>query len=531
MIDKRGIAGLFVLILIIVITIAVLVPKNNDDNDVNEGYSGTDKDMGVPWNRQPKKTVQIINDTNDNLVIGLKNTLNKFDWTYNDKTKLGGKHGAVEASALDHSPEYPIVHLRRGEFIILNVPISGKGGQAWRIVPMKDCHVEGGKVKCKVGGNPTAAKGTYGGNQHGFTNWDSNSGWDNEWPSGGGYTICRDPPCDTKNPTAGTTVLECGTDMVCDMSAVDGYSYGAHLTVTAGPAPPGDCKGDGCGQRTDIEFRPNRCEYGIRNYGEDKNKGLIGCTNTMKDGVFNRKITPSEWPHQTASGLTGHFPGHCNIYDVSNPTEDDWKSGCYAPSKKYCEDVHRGQSINPAIGDFSTYCFSHDDHNSSMIFNPDYKIRLRFTQGIVGQPFREHGCNWTPPTSNITPATPCVPVIPPHPKYKCKNDLGVNFCEMDDGGEYDSMDKCIAHCSNNPNPRDRWGCINGVCINDPLIGEYETKHKCEAVCQLGPVTCPDPNCLYQCSAGQICPDQSICPIYDTDQCTHGCCADQNFHHR
>jgi hypothetical protein len=531
MIHNTELVGLFLLILIIVLTIVFLTHKNNKNKDVNESFMGPDKDIGVPWNRQPKKTVQLINDTRDDLVIGLKNTVNKYDWTYNEKTKLGGKHGAVEASALDHSPEYPIVHLKQGEFIILNVPISGAGGQAWRIVPMKDCHVEGSKVMCKVGGNPTAEKGTYGGNQHGFTNWDTNSGWDKEWPSGGGYTICKDPPCDTKNPTAGTTVLECGTDMVCDLSAVDGYSYGAHLTVTAGPAPPGSCSGDGCGQRTDIQFHPQGCENGIRNYGSDKEKGLIGCTNTMKDGIFNRQIKPSEWPHQTASGLTGTFPGFCNIYDVSDPAENDWKAGCYAPSKKYCADVHRGQNINPATGNFSTYCFSHDDHNSSMIFNPDYKIRLRFTQGIVGHPFREHGCDWTPPTSKSTPATACVPVNPPPTKYGCKHDNGINYCEEVVDGEYNTMEDCQTHCSNNPNPKDKWRCVNGVCLNDPVFGDYQTKKDCEAVCQLGPATCPDPNCFYQCLAGQICPDQSVCPEYDTNHCSHGCCANQAFHRK
>ena len=365
---------------------------------------------GIPLEDQQESTLQVINMTKNPLSIILDGP-NGNQWRYVDTP-----HSEDESFLClpNNGCQNPVIFLaHKMSCMTLKIPDNG----TWRIRPVSNCSNFYKGLECQVGGNDAPMRGTYSGayvsqDKPWVPNLIPAAGWNKPWPDGGGYTKCKPfgnnnlGYCDINKPTSGATIIEMTKDGTVDLSMVDGYNFGAKVELTAG--------GDGgwpMGDPTTVQFNPQHCNYGIRNYPAQEKIGLgmLGCSNSVKDGNMDQKFGTSMWEKiggksYPASNyiMSPGIPGYCNMADKTHPLPEAWKENCLAPTHKWCDYIHSGGSLparlaNPEKNLYHPYCISHDDYLSSPQFRAPYKIKITFYDGIVGQPFEEKGCNWSFP--------------------------------------------------------------------------------------------------------------------------------------
>ena len=215
--------------------------------------------------------------------------------------------------------------------------VFGKGGQpandagagTWQILTMK----QGDTITMKIPDFIMKKDNKCGSNKH-CTALPYNKCATDEDCGGQAWTIRPVKKIDGKFCTGGAgncgmpTLIEAGKEMVADMSAVDGVNFLIDYTLSS--------KGS---SNTRMNFSTNPCSA----IGAPSSKG---CHNPAVDGQFK-------------SGTTWDSPncraGVCNLI---------------GKSKIWCDAIHTGQK-KPW-----TYCYSHDDADSSPRFNAPYKITL-----------------------------------------------------------------------------------------------------------------------------------------------------------
>lgn len=464
--------------------------------------------IGINYDLQPPSTLQLANISRFTISFLILRDVTA-DWEYNDTVLPFTGIRAGPGSVTQLTPNNISVVVPPNHFVLLTMPsdypvydhthidgnnwVPGKEPAfAWRIIPRTYCSGE----NCLVGGNINPYRGTYTGIWHDkIPKWyDDNAGWNKPWPEGGGYTICNDPPCNEQNTTAPGTILECGKDMVCDVSAVDGYNFSIKAEMSSGPSnPPSrpqDCHYPGCGIKTTIIFDPEDCPYGIRNYAHDTGLGMVGCSTTMKDGNFSSaNFASSNWNTiHTSEQLNKNDKGYCNRLDVADPYLGQyWDYPCYAPSHDWCEYIHKDQKpIDPSQNRWSVYCFSHDDQRSSPGLNQDYKVKLTYGNGIVGKPFPDPpvGCNWTPKPldGEWSPGQPCGSPAPTKTTWNCDSEFKC-VAVTGEGGNFETEQDCLDNCKTK---LQHWVCSpnnDGTCILSDQ-GTFLSEKDCQDHCAL-----------------------------------------------
>ena len=216
---------------------------------------------------------------------------------------------------------WQIVNLQKNQFIVLKIPDSyASAGIAWSIRPLK---------------------------------------YRNNKPCNGAVGDCGMP-----------ILIESGEDMVGDMSAVDGVNFLCKYQMTAKKGV------------TTIDMKNNPCKA-------IDASSYKGCRNPATDGIFKNDISPCYGPTNPKE--------NCQTINTNNHC---WCSApCPAgtcnltgPSKTWCDAIHDGQCANSSstwIGQngtskcsdnnlFTTYCYSHDDGNSSPHFSSPYKMQITY---------------------------------------------------------------------------------------------------------------------------------------------------------
>ena len=383
---------------------------------------------GIPLQNQEESTIQLVNKTSFPMTIMFEGS-NANDWRV---VNTSGAMGQDMLCGPSQGCPKPVIFLPySNSFIVVKIPSSGG---PWRVIPMTHCEDGHTAKNCTVGGRNAPDRGTYSGtyysqNNPPIPNLGPAAGWNKDWPSGGGYTICKKSPTGycVDPPTAGSTFFEIIKDGTADFSCVDGYSFGAKFELTAG----GD-NGWPKGAETMLYFNPEHCNYGIRNYSDNTGLGMIGCSNPVKDGNMKKQFDLAEWNTIGGKAKPSNMflsedgaSGYCNMADMANPQPRDWLSGCKAPSREWCDYIHSGGSVpvppaNPPMNLYQPYCVSHDDYLSSPQFLAPYKMKIVLYDGVVGKAFSDAGCNWSLPdicdcNSGTNKCPPCGSKLPGFP--------------------------------------------------------------------------------------------------------------------
>ena len=313
---------------------------------------------------QPDSSVQIVNGTSEQpLHIYLESLPSSIDntpviWSKNENY---GSPGANVDSPVEYGPSNPdhpandvgagywcVVTLNPKEWIILDIPKDMPKYVAWSIRPLK-----------YIGGSD--------GKQ----------------------------PCNGENGCGMPILIESGKDMVADMSAVDGVNFFAKYQVTSGSN----------GDITTIDFNTNPCnavglnikgcknphvdgifKNGLNpclnaNYGDDICKVDTDCQGSQKCVDYKCKPNGLQYDPSVGYYCFGNDPcpaGTCNLID---------------DSLKWCDAIHTGQCANSKSNwtgqggysgcadnnQYTTYCYSHDDANSSPNFSSPYKMKIIYT--------------------------------------------------------------------------------------------------------------------------------------------------------
>lgn len=469
-------------------------------------------ELGRKHQGQPRMSLQLCNASSQPIKLLL---LNKGDGEWVKKEGPGTLHLSNDG-LIYNLARVPYVDLNVKEWILLDLP-SSPG--AFVIYARSLCDGN----NCLSGAVPSVQTGFY----------KPSGDWQRQWPNGGGYTICDlAHGCDNSQPSAGATKVEAGKDAVADISMVDGYNHSVKMEVSTEI-------NDGVEVRkrdVTIVANPQDCKYGVRNYAADTSKGMIGCSNTFKDGNQRTQVPASRWnggnkpryPDLTPEGQSGF----CNFMQIpwngcqrpcdpaSDPDSGNWQGPCFAPSMEYCKTIHNDNYPNGApyyygdkkSGKFTTYCFSHDDDNSSPELKDDdlgrgYRLKLTFGDGIVGKPFNSEGCNWS--TGNCENPNP-----PANTAWYCTPE---NTCselvqrEHDPG--YPTKEECVRN-SNCRNYAKNFYCENNVCTfhdSDNL----QTFNECRSACGGRSADCkegcdPGANPRAMCKSGIYCPANGCC---------------------
>lgn len=149
---------------------------------------------------------------------------------------------------------------------------------------------------------------------------------------------------DTKEPPK-NLLVECGTDRVCNMSAVDGVNQLLKMTLSV---KHGD---------TIIDFKQNPCP-------SDQ-----PCYNLNRDGQFfeGKDASSAPCPFGTCN-LVGESLAWCNAIHTDQCANSSSTWGEYS----------RAESCETHIPQFTTYCYSHDDRNSSPVLVTPYNLKLEY---------------------------------------------------------------------------------------------------------------------------------------------------------
>ena len=231
------------------------------------------------------------------------------------------------------SGTWQIVTMTPGSSIILDIP-EFKAGQPWSLRPVKYITQNGKLQAC------------------------NNNGGD-----------CGKP-----------ILIECGKDMVGDMSAVDGVNFLARYEFSSRQGP------------SVIDFNTNPCQA----IGAKSNKG---CINPSVDGIFSPALV------NTPQCLEVDGDGH----KVVSKRGTCWVSlpcpagTCNLTGKSlaWCDSIHCGQCANSTSrwsegqraggptscsgsNSFTTYCYSHDDATSSPYLSPPYKVKVIYSDLVAG---------------------------------------------------------------------------------------------------------------------------------------------------
>ena len=194
-----------------------------------------------------------------------------------------------------------------------------------------------------------------------------------DFPKGEAFRITAlryngDKPCTGGDGCGMPILIEVGKDMVGNMSAVAGVNYLVKYALTT---PDGV---------TVIDMKGNPCTAIGKKAGE-------GCVNPSVDGIFKK-----------LDKCMGAMKNVSNACDVVNTEGHCWcNEPCRAgtcnlagDSLKWCDAIHTGQCANSKStwegkgvspdcapkNRYTTYCYSHDDANSSPPFGGDYKINI-----------------------------------------------------------------------------------------------------------------------------------------------------------
>jgi hypothetical protein len=285
--------------------------------------------------KQDPSTLQIINQTTeDPLYVYLEylpDGSNPSQWSVKEGTgKISDKAEQYGPNAQNPANDvgagwFSIATLSPGQWIIADIP-NFQPQVAWRVTPLK--YIDG--KPCSMGGI-------------------------------GSEESCGMP-----------IVIESGKDMVGDMSAVAGVNFLCRYEMT-------NEKGV-----TVIDFNKNPCpEVGLN---------PTGCVNPAVDGTFISGLSPC---------LNNNDTAHKGCFADGSLGYTCWcNSPCPAAtcnltgkSLTWCDAIHSGQCANsksknpnPGTGtdncvnnnEFTTYCYSHDDANSSPAFKTPYKMRITF---------------------------------------------------------------------------------------------------------------------------------------------------------
>ncbi len=147
------------------------------------------------------------------------------------------------------------------------------------------------------------------------------------------------------------TLMECGKNVVCDMSAVDGVNYLLDATLTVGPN----------GAITFISFNTSPCSTP----GE-------GCINPSVNGTFLPGKNPSSAPCPFGTcNLTGDSLLWANTIHTGQcaNSSSTWTIPC--PNDQPCAPSCQGSPPS-----FTTYTYSHDDSNSSPYLRAPFQVVL-----------------------------------------------------------------------------------------------------------------------------------------------------------
>lgn len=197
-----------------------------------------------------------------------------------------------------------------------------------------------------------------------------------DMPSGVAWSVrplkyINGKPCSGGGGDCGMPILiESGKDMVGDMSAVDGVNFLNKYEMST------------TGGYTTIDFKTNPC----------KAVGLNtkGCRNPSVNGIYKEGLNPCLNDNQPGKGIF-HSP-ELGYNCWGNDPCPAGTCNLTGQSKEWCDAIHDGQCANskstwsgkggsPNCGpknQFTTYCYSHDDANSSPHFAPPYKMRITY---------------------------------------------------------------------------------------------------------------------------------------------------------
>jgi hypothetical protein len=143
-------------------------------------------------------------------------------------------------------------------------------------------------------------------------------------------------------------LVECNRNVVCDMSAVDGVNYLLKMELTATPNE----------DATTIDFNTNPCSV------EGK-----GCLNPSVDGEFASGTTFSSAPCPY---------GTCNLINESRAWCQSINTGqCANVDSTWLTNERAATCLNPDR--FTSYCYSHNDRNSSPPLVSPYKVKLTYS--------------------------------------------------------------------------------------------------------------------------------------------------------
>lgn len=145
------------------------------------------------------------------------------------------------------------------------------------------------------------------------------------------------------------TLVECNRDYVCNMSVVNGMNYYAYMQLTVAEGI------------STIDLNTAPCE------------GKGPCTNAkigqevIIDGIFAEGKTAASAPCPY---------GTCNLIDDSKRYCDAVHTTQCANSSSTWSDFQRASTCETTPPSFTTYCYSHDDRNSSPVLAAPYKLKI-----------------------------------------------------------------------------------------------------------------------------------------------------------
>ncbi len=143
-------------------------------------------------------------------------------------------------------------------------------------------------------------------------------------------------------------LIECGKDIVCDMSAVSGINYKVKMELSAQSSV-----------LNTIDLVGNPCTGGR------------GCNNPAVDGDFK---VGTAWNDPVPC-----FAGTCNLQDLSLSWCNIIHTNQCADSNSNWTEGSRATGCETPLKGYTTYCYSHDDTNSSPSLVAPYILMITYS--------------------------------------------------------------------------------------------------------------------------------------------------------